>query len=379
MALARTTTNILLPILIFPALSAFAATYIFQHLFNSGLADTLNSQCPKTLVTSETLGTTQTIYPYRLRYTGTDALDAQLCGFVAFFQYAIQPNDAEPLPRLFLTYFIASGLPMLSFLAVETLRYRLSVEATGKRAKNILLSRFSVLGAIYQIVTVGVTIPIYWMFFVLSRTSSPSRKNTSYRSVLTRKHAEAVAFGVLIGGIIPSFGLIVLNDPHVSAIWQFFPFLVSVFKYLHLAIRSPRSSKKTNDTNDALDVVCLLYLLTAIIASSVHVSTVWPRLILQLSGKLERESLAALFIPARLYGSAWPTPSGLVLEFLQWDALFACAASVLATFWLAMDGYAEGGGWKTASRVACWHALAIPLVGPGASIAGVAIWRETRL
>ena len=339
--------NTILPVLLFPTISALATTYIFRHIHESGLGSALEGLCSAQTDLSEN--------PYRLPYTAIDALDKVLCNLVTFFQFAIQPDEDEPLPRLFTSYGLGNLLPLFAVIAIEMQRYRLSARTAGKWIGNPFLSSFSLLGVIYQNVTIAITFPIYFTMAILFG-STPGRKN-----MLTKQHVEAIMFGVLMGYLIPAIGMLVLNDPHVTAIWQFFPIIVSMFKHMHLAVKRPREE----DVGKAHGAVRMLYLITGIVASSMNVALVWPKL-----ASLDFDSLKLLFVPARLYGYTWATTAGQTMELLQWDVLFVYIATILWTFWLV------AGGWRRGAWVAAWYAVAVPLVGPGAAVAGVAMWRE---
>ncbi|PFH45637.1 hypothetical protein AMATHDRAFT_158385 [Amanita thiersii Skay4041] len=359
--MVRTARDVLLPLFVFPTLSSLATTYIFGHLFDSGLADTLGARCPTILPPNATQD-----YPSRLKYTGFDSFDGRFCGIVEFFQYAIAPSDTEPLPRLFTGYFMGTALPLLVLLAVETTRYRRSVNASGGWLKNPLLSSFSLLGLVYQCFSFGVTIPIYWLFYILSGADGAASGTRQHRRVvLTREHAEAILFGIVMGAVVPSFGMLILNDAIVTGMWQVFPMLVSLFKSVHLAVRPPRVQAGAGGDTTGYGLLRVVYLLTAIVASSTHVATVWPRLVLSLTGNNE----GGWFGPDSVVGL-------LVLEFLQWDLTFTYAACIIASFWLVREVV---NGVRGVVKVVLWYVLAVPVIGPGAAIAGVVIWREGRL
>jgi hypothetical protein len=340
--------NWIVPVLLFPTLSALATTYIFGHVHKSGLGSALEGLCSAQTGSSEN--------PYKLSYSiGIAAVDKVLCNLVTFFQFAIQPDEDEPLPRLFTSYCLGNLLPLFTIIVVEMQRYRLSARTTGKWNGNPFLSSFSLVGAICQNVTVAITVPIYFTMNILFG-SARGRKD-----MLTKQHVEAIMFGILIGYIIPSIGMLVLNDPHVTAIWQFFPIIVSMFKHVHLAVKRPREE----GVGKAHSAVRMLYLITGIVASSINVALVWPKL-----ASLDLDSLKLLLVPAGLYGYTWATMAGETMELLQWDLMFASIATIFWTFWLV------AGGWRRGAWVAAWYAVAVPLVGPGAAVAGVAMWRE---
>ncbi|KAF8633814.1 hypothetical protein AX15_001227 [Amanita polypyramis BW_CC] len=346
-----TITNTFLPLLLFPILSALATTYIFGHVATSNLDSTIQASCPGHFDPYK--------YPYRLRYVGIDLVDRTLCNLVTFFQFAIQQDEDEPLPRLFTSYCLGNLLPIFAILAIETQRYRVCVKAAGDWVGNPILSSFSFLGALFQNVTIAITIPIYWMTTILSRSRSTSSARRGEMDSLTRQHVEAVMFGLLMGCLVPTIGMVILNDPYVTAIWQFFPFIVSTLKHLHLAVRRPAKE----GTGDVRGTVRLVYLTMGIVASSIHAATVWPKLVMW-----DLDSLKLLFVPARMYGHTWVTTAGQAMELLQWDGIFTWTATMLGSLWFTV-----GGGWI---GMAIWYVIAIPLAGPGAAVAGVAFWQE---
>ena len=60
------------------------------------------------------------------------------------------------------------------------------------------------------------------------------------------------------------------------------------------------------------------------------------------------------------------------LDMLQWDGVFAFASTLLATLWFARNG-------RQAICLALWNVIGSVVVGPGAVIASVALWREAHL
>jgi len=234
-----------------------------------------------------------------------------------------------------------------------------------------LVGSFAIWGGAFQMFSAGVTIPIFCMVFIMSGMAVPASPRRSKTGQLTQQHVEAVLFGILIGAVIPSLAMFMFLDPYVTAIWQFFPFLVSAAKNLHLAVRRP----KVTGQDFGKQLILLMYAVTGIVASSTHISWTWPALgsFLLSNNKIAAlEYLRALWFPAKLYGSLWPSPQGQAMEFLHWDGLFSCVSAILATFWFA-------NGWKTTVKLAIWYAIVVPLLGPGTAMAGVFVWRELSL
>jgi len=325
--------------LIFPTLSALAVNFIFGHMFKSGLAANLTAQCPPTVTSLE-------LTPYRLPYTGLHLLDEKLCGLVAFFHAAMTPG---PFP--FLAYFMGTGAPLIAIPAVESFR----------KGRHFSIGYPLVVGFFCQVATVGVTMPVFWLLFIVSGAAKLNRRSGNEQTLVTHAHAEAIIFGVCVGSIIPTACMFLLNDPLVTAIWQAFPVWVSIAQFGHHlfrpASRYPESGYKT---------VRALFVGLFIVSSSTHLASIWPKI-----GDLV--ALQFLFLPSiPVLNPATTTVELKVLDFLKWDAVFGFASSILATFWFARNA-------KQFTALLAWHVVAVPVFGPGAAIAGVAIWRESLL
>jgi hypothetical protein len=57
---------------------------------------------------------------------------------------------------------------------------------------------------------------------------------------------------------------------------------------------------------------------------------------------------------------------------LQWDAAFTLGSGVVGTLWFANNA-------KQVALIALWNVISSVIVGPGAAVSGVLIWREWRL
>jgi len=326
--------DLTLPFIVFPLLSAVACHFVFGHLHQSSLDVASTNACASGLAEPS---------PYRLRYVHLDAIDNTLCSFVTFFQTALNHQDSFA----FVTYFIGIGAPLVVVPAVE-----------GWRAGRSRIIAYPVIfGVISQIMTVGLTMPLYWLIFILaggtrSRYLNPRNANISQAA------AEAVAFGIIVGAVIPSVGMLVLNDPYVTAIWLPFPIYISLAQYMHLLFRPesryPQSGYQT---------ICGLYIATFILCSSVHIATIWPII----GGDLR---MLRVFIP-----SVTIPPTAMeheVHHLLKWDFAVALTSSILITLW-----FAKSKGQLV--LLAAWSAFATPVFGPGAAMMGTFLWRETSL
>jgi hypothetical protein len=63
---------------------------------------------------------------------------------------------------------------------------------------------------------------------------------------------------------------------------------------------------------------------------------------------------------------------GVKRDFLQWDGVFGFGSTLLATLWFAKNTSQFFG-------ILLWNVIASVVVGPGAAIAAVALFREAQL
>ncbi|KAJ6500561.1 hypothetical protein C8R45DRAFT_978155 [Mycena sanguinolenta] len=318
--------NTYIPLVVFPAISAVALKLLFGGIAASGLGTELELQCPTALAEPT---------PYRLKYTGLASVDATLCTLVAFFHLAFTPA-VRPL----LIYFFSTSIPLLALPALEALRL-------GRPAILALPVLFGLAG---QLFTIGATLPLYWLLFILSRPA-PKASTT-----ISSAHVQAVAFGILVGAGAPSVCLLLLEDPHVTALWQFFPLWQFIAQMSHLIVRPSKSGAPAN----GFGWVQALYVASFIAGSSIHLGTL-----------AAATSWRDVFLPS-LEPRVGVAPELKVLDFLQWDCFFGFASTLLATLWFARST-------SQALVIALWNVLGSVVVGPGATIAAVALWRESHL
>jgi len=162
-----------------------------------------------------------------------------------------------------------------------------------------------------------------------------------------------VVFGIVVGAVIPSAGMLALNDPYVTAIWQFFPIYILVAQCTHLLFRpSSRYSHSGHQT------IRGLYIATFVLCSSIHIATIWPSI-----GDLQ--TVRRVFLPS--VAMPQQTMEHKVHHLLKWDLAVAFISSTLVTFWFASSR-------KQLASLVAWSVFAIPVFGPGAAMMGAFFW-----
>lgn len=245
----------------------------------------------------------------------------------------------------YLAYFVGTGSFLVTIPVVE-----------ASRSSGSILAFYLIWGISGQIASLGVTTAVYWLFFALSEGNRHNRVRGSM--IISQAHAEAVTFGIVIGVAVPSIGMLILNDPYVTALWQIYPIYIYVAQAAHLFFRPasqhPQSGYRT---------IQVFYILSFILSSSLHFSTLWPLM-------NDMESLKTYFLPSL---SPITTTSGAkVLDFLKWDYTFSIISTIMGTLWFAQS-------LEQILRLCAWYLLALPIFGPGAAVMGVALWRESVL
>lgn len=328
-AIDNSEADTLLPLLVFPTLSYYAFKFTLGHLFASGLATTIASRC-----------SSPNTSPYALPYTTFPSVDKALCGFVAFFHEGMSSGD----PLAFLYYFIGTGAIIVLVPAVENYR----------SGRSFFMAFPVVFGLVSQVLTIGATTPLYYLVFFLSG----GRARFSEATSLPKAHVEAIAFGSFIGALIPSLCMLIMQDPTVTAIWQFYPVYVAVATCLHLFIRRP------NSAYSGFTVLQRLYLALFLVATSLHFAVLWPRL-------SDFEDIKALLLPSLtpLTNASVPLQ---VHDFLKWDYTFGMLSMGVAQLWFVSD-------LIEIPFILFWYAVAIPFFGLGAAVIAVNLWREGQI
>lgn len=322
-----------MPIALFSSLAYLAAHFTFGHLDQSGFSQSLEAACHPRFSGPQ---------PYRLDYTGLHQVDALLCTLVTFFHAALDEPDALTA----LKYFVVTIAPFIAIPTIESCRV----------GRGMSISLPVILGLLSQVFTVGFTFSIYWLVFIISGGAKIGPADAK----ITQAHAEAAVFGLLVGAAIPSLGMLVFLDPIVTAIWQPYPAYVSIAQVFHLFIRPASKHSETG-----YKTIRFLYLGIFIISSSVHIATIWPLF-------MDLDTLHRVYLPSFTIPDRAATAGTHVLHFLKWDVTFCFGSSILATLWYTNT-------MKEILSLLAWNVIAIPLFGPGAAFAGVALRRESSL
>lgn len=309
-------------LLVFPCLTALSVHFIFRQ---SGLSR-LSAQCTTT------------------SYTGLGSIDTPLCGLVTFFQTLM----ASPTHFSFLKYFSGNGAPFVVLPIVEAYR-------TGQ---SRLLAYPLIWGLASQLFTMAVTTTVYCFVFLLLGGVERGRKSDI--RLITQADAEAIVFGIIAGAVIPTVAMMVLQDPYVTAMWQLYPAYVAIGHFLHLLFRpASRYSQSGHRTIQAL------FIGSFIVSSSTHISIVWPMI-------NDYDTLREFFIPSISMLDPSTDLSLQVLELLQWDFAFSFVSVAVTSLWFASN-------LKQFIGIIAWYIGAIPTIGFGAAVIGVAIWRDNVL
>ncbi|EIW78351.1 hypothetical protein CONPUDRAFT_108199 [Coniophora puteana RWD-64-598 SS2] len=361
-----------LPIAVFAPLSYFGKQAIFSNLELTPAPQLLEASCPALplpLAVAEA-----SLFPNRLRYTGVRGIDDFTCIIVTFFQQ-LSTRAARPL--------LAGTLMPLLVASV----FFMWAEAARRGAPRAVRLP-TVFCVVYQVVTFALTMPVYWLLFTVSGAAGLHRRipgaapasgggDDAHRpdGIITRRRAEAAAFGTLVGCALPTLAMFTLSSPYWTALWQPFPLLVEFARALYLLVR-PSTSPTANAPPKASSLasanghttVRRAYQLLFFACAALYAFYIYPLL-----ARLDVSVLRATFLPVVQRASAGSASlEDAAVDLIKRDFCFGGGATLLASLWWA-DGPAE-----VAASVA-WLVGGSVLLGPGAAFVGMAMWREGKI
>ena len=297
------------------------------HLTKSGGFVLIHAQCPPNPG------------PYNRRYTGVDTVDGFLCIPVSFFHSNFHPDTL-----LFFADFMASWATPVALTFIEAARSGCSP----------VLAFPAILGLFYKTGGAGAIFPLFWLALILSGHTCMD----GAAARINQARAEGALFAVLVGFAVPSALLLTLQDPVVTVVWQFFPMWMWMAQAGLLFFRPP-----SRFHTSGYWTVQAAFAFTFILSAIFHIAAIW-------SARNSLALLKYLYVPSIL--PLDPTTTNLRLAthvYLQWDAVFTLGSSLLGTLWFARNA-------REVALIALWNVFATVVVGPGAAVSGVLLWRE---
>lgn len=337
MGLQLVVTRFLLPTVIFLGLAATAVHFLFLNgVIQSRVNEKLDTICFSPFEVSSS--------PLRLAYTGYEEVDKTLCGVCMFF-HAIMAPFHRPLLAETLAGFSAS----LAFLFAEAARDR----------RPFFIAIPAVFGVLMQTMSYGLIMPLYSLLFVTAGTRVKSGSGSGFK--INQANAEALLFALLVGYIVPTVCMVLFEDATVTAIWQIFPITMGILGFAHRLIRSP-----SRYIESGYYTVQATFALVFVGSAAVHILYVWPLF-------NETATLQRLFLP--YVGPDDPAASPLIdniAEFFKWDFTLGLVSNFVLFLWFA-DGLFQ------CIAITVWCTATTIVLGPGAAISSVLMWREEKL
>ncbi|EJD42644.1 hypothetical protein AURDEDRAFT_114913 [Auricularia subglabra TFB-10046 SS5] len=305
----------------FLALSGLGFYTVMYHIVASGGNEVIiKTMCPQPPTYKG---------PPQLRYTGFTIPDAIFCHLVPFFHAGFVPQNFQ-----FTLHFLAGVAPVALAYIIE-----------GSRTDSASSVRPLLVGIAYQFASAAGTIPLGWLALVLSSAGRSDRA----RKPLTRAQAEAAFIGVMVGCVVPTAAMLLLQDEYVTAYWQIFPVYVWIVQHLWLAIRRGNSAPEPG-----LSVVRAALLTVAAISALPHLRLLYHN---------RSPSAFIKWWPSfSVPDSATTTLYTAAAHLLKWDAIVWYTSSIVAAAFL-VDSPSEA-----FAMLAQAPALSA-IIGPGAVVA----------
>ena len=232
----------------------------------------------------------------------------------------------------------------------------IQVEAYRKRRPLVLSSPLT-LGVILIALSAGPVMPLYCMAFVLSGAASLQNSNSVLSEyTVNQKDAEAIAFGIVFGYIVPSLALPAIRNVMAFTLW------FGYHAYIAILLTSWRAMRPDTPQADTT-IIKGLYALSFVATSITHV-------VVFLSKMHDLKVLKDFFVPptSALEPNLTQSPTW-DLDLFRWDLVLTLLAMMVATLWFAKDA-------KERSRIFIFHVIGTMTIGPSASVCGVLLWRE---
>jgi len=277
--------------------------------------------------------------PNYVRYFGLGPIDEILCLFVTFYR-----SSFDPAIFPYTTAYWASLSGPIACSLVEAAR-------TGR---STLLAFPAIMSLVYHLQGAGFAFPLFWLAFILFGHTRLDR----VAARIDQPRAEAARFAVLAGYALPTVLMLILQDPFTTAVCQFLPVWLWMTRAAYLFIRP---ASRYNNTSGYW-AVQTTFIFTFIASAITHIAIILAVKDLTL--------LRDLYVPA-------PDPATtnvqlVVHETLQWDGIIALGSSLLGTLWFARNA-------RQVILITLWNVIATAIVGPGAALSGVLLWREWAL
>ncbi|TEA11890.1 Citreoviridin biosynthesis protein D [Colletotrichum sidae] len=305
-----------------------------------------------------------------VKFTSVKALDGFLTTLVCFFLPIV--TGAHPPLTLFSVFMLGQVLGIYSLLLNEGIR-------AANRSK--LISYPSLWGMMGQIITIGVTLPMYYLTWLWTSTI-PEAAATSAEAfadaiALDPVHSKVLNIAVTLGGALPSAATALPSPSMISqewreialAVWQPFPIWIAVVQGF-LATVSKTFNLVPNTTQTPAARIeryrgVYTFALSAVVLT--YVGTL---------GWVYKFSDTPLDLLKAMFRPTWPldkTPmvsmEAGVLTLLQWDMY----CSTLSTWiWITYNAYFRAGVVQVIVDLVKLVGLT-PLVGPGGA-ALVVVW-----
>lgn len=302
-----------------------APGYVFAEVNSPGLEPLFGDVCR-----GESLPGAQ---PYRITYTGFKGLDDLICGPTGFFEIGLNPHSLPSI--LYFTWTHASTvlIPM--------------VEA--KRPGALFPLTFPLVWwQVYQFLSMGATMPWYFLFFVVSQfIQSFWKKGRDGSGRISGIDAESIVVAFVIGDILPFIGMFCFDSVWLTGMWQLFPLIMGVVQTAYIPLRKAVSSRRGDYGLKLLEGFNYSVFVVSAIG---HWAYIFPLLKPFTKSLTTREAVEYL---------------------LKWDIIFGYGANLLGSMWFAES-------FQDVVGLGLWNIIGTLAVGPGAVLAATSIWRERR-
>ncbi|CAE6515821.1 unnamed protein product [Rhizoctonia solani] len=317
-------------VFILPCISFCAARVLFG-IFRDSTPPSFNEWCQK--------GSAPTT-PARLAYIGHDGFDFCMCVLVAFMREGLDEGRAKFFSELYATFGPSAIIPFIE------------MRRAGYRSSVVLVSML-VLGALYQIFSGAVILPLWWTIHLLSSGRSTVSLHPHY--------VEGTFIGYLLGYLLVSIVLVACQTIAANVVWQIFPASIVIIQSLYLVYQRYAHGDAPECSYEVLQLIHITNFCWSTITHAYSAFQI-------LGSNAPLVSLKHAYHPTFSPGSLSPSAS-VAQRFLKWDMIFITGSTLFAGLWLLR-------GARPRLLAIGWFAVGTLFFGGGAALSGIWIWRE---
>ncbi|KAF4544453.1 Atma protein [Lasiodiplodia theobromae] len=362
-----------------PALIAVGATTTMVFSANNGMFDAITDIVEDPTITIMP-GTADV--PLTREWTGIAALDRQFTVLLIFFWQLL--DGRHPAGSLHAIHF---------FGQVGAYWTLMQLEAKREGNKRRVIAYTTLIGLLYQNISVAITIPLWSLLHLLTLPKRTNSAALTASLTLPASEARMLPWAMALGYIVPSLAMSLpspaLTTPLVqqwlASAWQVFPLWIYLAQTVILrpffTSRTPTPSSPAAAATSSYHAASSTHLFALLFAAIPHATTLTLSLSTLAFPSLFSPTTAAALHPAAVFlpklspaGTTGVSLAEGTTRLMQWDELVSSVASVVWAATLYLRDTRTKGGKRYGVVGVVLRAVGWSVVGGPAAAAVGLVW-----